>query len=211
MNSLVLSVLISACAFGDSPLATGEGSYCYEPAYKLDFKFAASSKRICHNPATSCCSPIVTFFGSLPTIWGWHFSRTAPVSCSASPTARSRFSRRWRTTPCTCAALKCYRTSASTNARAACGSASGKVPLTEDQSACLTAWAMRQEWKRFGLIRLGGQLTPLRSPRPVAHLVPWQAAGRARQLLLFGVGCGDAGPRRPDRRQDGPAGSDISA
>src|SRR5262249_60562108 len=42
-----------------------------------------------------------------------------------------------------------------------------KTPLTEEQSAALTDFALRQEGKRFALVRLGGQLTPLRSRGPL--------------------------------------------
>jgi hypothetical protein len=42
-----------------------------------------------------------------------------------------------------------------------------KMPLTPEQSACLTAFAMKQPGKRFALGRLGGQLTPLRSRGPI--------------------------------------------
>jgi hypothetical protein len=42
-----------------------------------------------------------------------------------------------------------------------------RMPLTAEQSACLTAFAMRQEGKRFALVRLAGQLTPLRSRGPL--------------------------------------------
>lgn len=42
-----------------------------------------------------------------------------------------------------------------------------KCPLTPEQSARLTEFAMRQEGKRFALIRLGGQLTPFRSRGPL--------------------------------------------
>jgi hypothetical protein len=42
-----------------------------------------------------------------------------------------------------------------------------KTPLTPEQSECLTAFALRQEWKRFAIIRLGGQLTPLRCRGPL--------------------------------------------
>lgn len=41
------------------------------------------------------------------------------------------------------------------------------VPLTPEQSAALTAFALAQDGKRFALIRLGGQLTPLRSRGPL--------------------------------------------
>ena len=40
------------------------------------------------------------------------------------------------------------------------------VPLTPEQSARLTDFAMAQDGKRFALIRLAGQLTPLRSRGP---------------------------------------------
>ena len=41
------------------------------------------------------------------------------------------------------------------------------VPLTCAQSEALTAFALAQDGKRFALIRLGGQLTPLRSRGPL--------------------------------------------
>lgn len=41
------------------------------------------------------------------------------------------------------------------------------VPLTCEESARLTAFALAQDGKRFALVRLGGQLTPLRSRGPL--------------------------------------------
>src|SRR5205823_14766749 len=41
-----------------------------------------------------------------------------------------------------------------------------KTPLTAEQNACLTEFAERQVGKRFALVRLAGQLTPLRSRGP---------------------------------------------
>ena len=42
-----------------------------------------------------------------------------------------------------------------------------RTPLTDEQSAMLTEFALRQEGKRFALIRLGAQLTPLRMRGPL--------------------------------------------
>jgi hypothetical protein len=42
-----------------------------------------------------------------------------------------------------------------------------RVPLTAEQSRRLTEFALAQDGKRFALIRLGGQLTPLRSRGPL--------------------------------------------
>lgn len=45
-----------------------------------------------------------------------------------------------------------------------------KVPLTPEQSQALTQFALAQDGKRFALIRLAGQLTPLRSRGPIRTL-----------------------------------------
>jgi hypothetical protein len=42
-----------------------------------------------------------------------------------------------------------------------------RVPLTPEQSAKLTAFALTADGKRFALVRLAGQLTPLRSRGPL--------------------------------------------
>jgi hypothetical protein len=46
-----------------------------------------------------------------------------------------------------------------------------QVPLTCEQSAALTAFALAQDGKRFAIVRLGGQLTPLRSRGPLRTYV----------------------------------------
>ncbi len=51
-----------------------------------------------------------------------------------------------------------------------------RVPLTPEQSACLTAFALAQEGKRFAWGRLLGQFTPLRSRGPLRT----QFVGRPR-------------------------------
>jgi hypothetical protein len=42
-----------------------------------------------------------------------------------------------------------------------------RVPLTPEQSMRLTAWALAQDGKPFAVVRLGAQLTPLRSRGPL--------------------------------------------
>jgi hypothetical protein len=42
-----------------------------------------------------------------------------------------------------------------------------KIPLTAEQSARLTEWAVRQDGKEFAVIRIAGQLTFLRSRGPI--------------------------------------------
>lgn len=58
-----------------------------------------------------------------------------------------------------------------------------RTPLTPEQCACLTDFAMRQEGKRFALIRLGGQLTPLRSRGPIRTWVLGKPNGDRRSYF----------------------------
>jgi hypothetical protein len=52
-----------------------------------------------------------------------------------------------------------------------------RVPLTPEQCERLAAFAMAQEGKRFALVRLGGQLTPLRSRGPLRTFVMGKPRG----------------------------------
>jgi hypothetical protein len=54
------------------------------------------------------------------------------------------------------------------------------TPLTPEECCRLTDFAMRQEWKRFALVRLGGQLTPLRSRGPLRTYVCGKPRGDRR-------------------------------
>jgi hypothetical protein len=80
-----------------------------------------------------------------------------------------------------------------------------RCPLTPEQSAQLTEFALRQEGKRFALIRLGGQLTPLRSRGPLRTFVVGKPNGDRRcyycaELVvecLVAAGVVDAHTARP--------------
>lgn len=54
------------------------------------------------------------------------------------------------------------------------------APLTPEESCRLTEFAQRQDGKRFALVRLGGQLTPLRSRGPVRTCVMGKPRGDRR-------------------------------
>jgi hypothetical protein len=58
-----------------------------------------------------------------------------------------------------------------------------KVPLTPEQSACLTAFAEAQDGKRFALVRLGGQITPFRSRGPLRTWVMGGPHGERRSYF----------------------------
>jgi len=80
-----------------------------------------------------------------------------------------------------------------------------KTPLTAEQSACLTDWAMKQEGKHFCLWRLGGQLTVLRTRGPLRTWVVGKPNGERNAYFcselvtetLVAVGLIDAETARP--------------
>jgi len=58
-----------------------------------------------------------------------------------------------------------------------------KTPLTPEQCARLTEFAERQDGKRFALVRLAGQLTPLRSRGPLRTFVVGNRTGIAAATI----------------------------
>jgi hypothetical protein len=64
-----------------------------------------------------------------------------------------------------------------------------RVPLTPDQSARLTAFALAQEGKRFALVRLAGQLTPFRSRGPLRTYFVGKPQGDRRSYFCSELVC----------------------
>jgi hypothetical protein len=77
-----------------------------------------------------------------------------------------------------------------------------KCPLTPEQSAKLTAFALAQDGKRFALIRLGGQLTPFRKRGPLRTRFVGKPCGNRRSYYcseLVTEACVAAGLLDPER------------
>jgi hypothetical protein len=77
-----------------------------------------------------------------------------------------------------------------------------KVPLTPEQSRRLTEFALAAEGKRFALIRLGGQLTPLRCRGPLRTYFVGKPHGERRSYFcseLVSEACVAAGLLDPER------------
>jgi len=77
-----------------------------------------------------------------------------------------------------------------------------KVPLTPEQSARLTAFAVAQEGKRFALPRLGVQLTPFRTRGPLRTYFMGKPNGDRRAYFcseLVTEACCAAGILDPER------------
>lgn len=79
------------------------------------------------------------------------------------------------------------------------------VPITEEQSARLTEWALAQDGKRFAICRLGQQLTPLSLRGPLRTYVVGKPRGDRNNFFcselvmetLVAAGLVDANTARP--------------
>jgi len=81
-----------------------------------------------------------------------------------------------------------------------------RVPLTPDQSARLTAFALEQDGKRFALPRLGVQLTPFRSRGPLRTWFMGKPSGSSRRAYFCfrSWSARPASPRGCSTRADSP-------
>jgi hypothetical protein len=77
-----------------------------------------------------------------------------------------------------------------------------RVPLTPEQSAALTAFAVKQDGKRFALHRLGIQMTPFRTRGPLRTYFVGKPCGDRRRWFcseLVTEACCAAGLLDPER------------
>jgi hypothetical protein len=159
-------MLIALVGQGQLPDGAG-GSFLYEPAYHLDSKLRGTPRPYCPQPGD------IMMYTDSSIFW----EITHDLALAFQPHGSGMVVRRPDGTLGTLEAgpndtyyvrvldtlphLKEYECKGPVWIR------QRKTPLTPEQSEALTAFAMRQEWKKFALIRLGGQLTPLRSRGPL--------------------------------------------
>jgi hypothetical protein len=168
LPSAALAVTLAVAGAGQAQVPErGCGSYLYEPAYHLDHKLRGAARPYMPQPGD-----IMLYTDS-----NWFWEITHDLAGAFEPHGSGIVVRRPDGTLGTLEAgpndthyvrvldtlphLKEYECNGPVWIR------QRKTPLTPEQSEALTTFAMRQEWKRFAIIRLGGQLTPLRSRGPL--------------------------------------------
>jgi hypothetical protein len=166
MTGLCVTLLAVACAFGADG-NDGAGSYLYEPAYILDTELRGQPRAYVPQPGDIMVYTDSNLFWTI----------THDLALAFEPHGSGIVVRRPDGTLGILEAgpndtlhvnvldmlphLHEYETRGPVWIRAR------KTPLTEEQSRRLTEFAMRQEGKRFALLRLGEQLTPFRTRGPL--------------------------------------------
>jgi hypothetical protein len=167
MKSLLQTVLISVCAFGALPPVSSESSYLYEPAYKLDWKLRGEQRPYLPQPGDIMVFTDGNVFWEITHDMALAFQPHGSGVVVRKPDGSLAILEAGANNTMYVRVLDVLPHLREYEAKGRVWIRKRKVPLTEEQSACLTEWAMRQEWKRFALIRLGGQLTVLRSRGPL--------------------------------------------
>ena len=168
MQAVVWSLVIVACVqSGAGPEPGCIGSFLYQPAHCIDDAFRLPAVAYVPQPGDIMLATDDSRFWAATHNWALAFEPHNSAIVVARPDgslgtleAGPNDTMRCRTLDML-PHLKEYEDKGPVWIRKRC------TPLTPEQCACLTDFAMRQEGKHFAIIRLGGQLTPLRSRGPL--------------------------------------------
>jgi hypothetical protein len=160
-------MLLTACLLGGNGGAAPAGSYLYQPAYCLDEALRLPAEEYHPQPGDILlCTD---------KLWFWHV--TFILAFAGHPHHSGIVFRKPDGTlglleagphdTLDCEILDVLPHLKSYDEEGPVWVRRRRVPLTEEQSARLTEWAIRQDGKRFALVRLGGQLTPFRCRGPL--------------------------------------------
>jgi hypothetical protein len=167
MGAVFYPVLLAVCGLAAAPEVPAIGSYLYQPAYHVDDLLRGPAVPYLPQPGDIMLATdpgkFWTFTHNLALAFEPHNSAICfrrPDGCMAILEAGPNDCLHVKTLDML-PHLKEYEDKGPVWIR------KRKVPLTPEQCAALTDFAMAQEGKRFALIRLGGQLTLLRSRGPL--------------------------------------------
>jgi hypothetical protein len=164
---IIAAALLAGCAF--SPPDAGEvcPSYLYEPAYCMDTVLRGEPRPYVPQPGDIMVYTDSNRFWEITHDLALAFQPHGSGIVVRRPDGSLGILEAGPNDTLSCGVLDLLPHLCQYEAKGPVWIRKRKTPLTSEQSACLTEFAMRQGGKRFALIRLGGQLTPLRSRGPL--------------------------------------------
>jgi hypothetical protein len=177
MTGIVLAIMCAGAAPGPGPDAPKIGSYLYRPAYATDYDLRLPAAPYSPQPGDIFFSTDGSRFWKImhnlagtghPTHCGVAFRRPDGTMAiiEAGPHDTMRIN-----------SLDAIPHLASYEDEGRVWIRRRAVPLTQEQSDRLTEFALAQEDKRFAIIRLGQQLTPLRPRGPIKTIFLGKPSG----------------------------------
>jgi hypothetical protein len=167
MLPVLLSVLSAVCAGGPPEVAGDCGSFLYQPAFCIDDVLRGPPVAYVPQPGDVVLRLDDSTFWRVTHYLALAFDPNGSAIVFARPDGSLAVleagpnDTRWVGTPDLLPHLSEYAAAGKVWVRRR------RVPLTPEQSAKLTAFALAEDGKRFALVRLAGQLTPLRSRGPL--------------------------------------------
>jgi hypothetical protein len=181
MACLLCSVLWLGCSFADSP-ADG-GSFLSQPAFCLDHTLRAPSVPYQPQPGDiMLTADESSFWGPMHSLAGSGFPDHSGIFF-ALPDGRMAILEAGPHNSIRCMAALWHSHLLSYEQEGRVWIRRRAVPLTPDQSARLTEFALKQCGKPFAIIRIAGQLTPLRSRGPIRTLFMGKPHGERRSYF----------------------------
>ena len=163
MGPLVCCLLGAAVSLGTAHAPPAGESYLYQPAFAIDYELREPAVPYCPQPGDLfLCSG----FELWAKVGHWAAGTGAPQHSGivfARPDGRMALLEGGPHNSLRCHVLDVVPELQSYAVRERVWIRRRRAPLTAEQSARLTAFALANEGKRFALVRLLGQLTPLRS------------------------------------------------
>jgi hypothetical protein len=167
MTPVFATILAAAGVCAAGPPAAEEGSYLYEPAYHLDRKLRGEPQAYLPQPGDIMVYTDNNIFWEITHDLAGAFQPHGSGIVVQRPDGSLGILEAGPNDTLWVRVLDMLPHLREYESRGPVWVRKRKEPLTPEQSARLTEWAVRQEGKRFALIRLGGQLTPLRSRGPI--------------------------------------------
>ena len=167
MHLVFLTVLTCTCAYADPAPTPDYGSYLYEPAYKLDCELRGEPRPYLPQPGDIMLYTDSNKFWAITHDLALAFEPHGSGIVVRRPDGRLGILEAGPNDTLRVRILDVLPHLHEYEIKGPVWIRKRKAPLTPDQSAALTDFAVRQDGKRFALGRLGLQLTPFRTRGPL--------------------------------------------
>jgi hypothetical protein len=167
MTPLFATILAAACVFGAGDPAELPPSYLYEPAYHLDRKLRGEAQAYLPQPGDIMVYTDNNIFWEITHDLAGAFQPHGSGIVVQRPDGGLGILEAGPNDTMYVRVLDMLPHLREYEGRGPVWIRKRRTPLTAEESARLTEWALRQDGKGFALIRLGGQLTLLRSRGPI--------------------------------------------
>lgn len=167
----LLVTLVAACTAGGPIPAEAPASFLYEPAYHLDHILRGQPHAYTPQPGDIMMYTDSSIFWEITHDWALAFEPHGSGVVVRRPDGTLGILEAGPNDTFFVRILDMLPHLQEYESRGPVWIRKRKCPLTPEQSDALTAFGLRQEWKRFALIRLGAQLTPIRNRGPLRTFI----------------------------------------